>query len=103
VALTKDFRETVQARIRGDREFRRGLMGDAVEALLAGEAALGREILRDFINATLGFPALAEKTGIHVKTLHQMFGPRGNPTATNLFKIIACLQEHEGVRLQVVA
>jgi hypothetical protein len=35
--------------------------------------------------------------------LHQMFGPKGNPTATNLFNIIACLQEHEGVRLQVVA
>ena len=47
--------------------------------------------------------ALAEQTGIHAKTLHQMFGPKGNPTASNLFKIIACLQEHEGVRLQVVA
>jgi DNA-binding phage protein len=103
MALTRDFRETVQARVRGDQEFRRGLLSDAVESLLAGEAALGRVILRDFINATLGFPALAERTGIHVKTLHQMFGPKGNPTAANLFNIIACLQEHEGVRLQVVA
>jgi hypothetical protein len=38
-----------------------------------------------------------------VKTLHQMFGPKGNPTAANLFNIIACLQEQEGVRLRVVA
>jgi hypothetical protein len=30
-------------------------------------------------------------------------GPEGNPAATHLFNIIACLQEHEGVRLQVVA
>jgi DNA-binding phage protein len=103
MALTRDFRETVQARVRGDVEFRRGLLTDAVEALLAGEAPLGREILRDFINATVGFPALSEETGVHVKTLHQMFGPKGNPTAANLFKIIACLQQHEGVRLQVVA
>ena len=103
MALTRDFRETVQARVQNDKEFRRGLLSDAVESLLAGEAALGREILRDFINATIGFPTLAERTGIHVKTLHQMFGPKGNPTATNLFNIIACLQEHEGVRLQVVA
>jgi len=103
MALTRDFRETVQARVREDQKFRRGLLTDAVEALLAGEAPLGREILRDFINATVGFPALAEQTGIHVKTLHQMFGPRGNPTAVNLFRIIACLQEYEGVRLQVVA
>jgi len=58
--------------------------------------------LRDFINATVGFPELAQRTGIHVKTLHQMFGPRGNPTAANLFRIIACLQEQEGVRLRVV-
>jgi hypothetical protein len=36
-------------------------------------------------------------------TLRPMFGPRGNPAAANLFNIIACLQEHEGVRLQVVA
>jgi hypothetical protein len=65
--------------------------------------AVGRKVLRDFINATIGFPALAEKTGIHVKTLHQMFGPKGNPTAANLFRIIACLQEQEGVRLKVGA
>jgi|ERR1017187_10114104 DNA-binding phage protein len=102
MALTRDFRETVQARVRSDQEFRRGLLSNAIDSLLAGEATLGREILRDFINATLGFPELARKTGIHVKTLHQMFGPKGNPTAAHLFNIIACLQEHEGVRLQVV-
>jgi len=38
-----------------------------------------------------------------VGTLLWMLGPNGNPTAANLFNIIACLQEHEGVRLQVVA
>lgn len=103
MALTRDFRETVQARVQKDEEFRRGLLRDAIDAVLAGETALGREILRDFINATIGFPELAEKTGIHVKSLHQMFGPKGNPTAANLFNIIVALQEHEGVRLQVVA
>jgi DNA-binding phage protein len=103
MALTRDFRETVQSRVRSDRKFRRGLLSDAIEALLAGEETLGREILRDFINATLGFPELAARTGIHVKSIHQMLGPNGNPTAANLFNIIACLQEYEGVKLQVVA
>jgi DNA-binding phage protein len=69
----------------------------------ADEGALGREILRDFINATIGFPELAERTGIHVKSLHQMFGPKGNPTAANLFRVLQCLQEEEGVQLRVVA
>jgi DNA-binding phage protein len=103
MALTRDFRETVQARVRSDKKFRRGLLSDAMESLLAGETDLGREILRDYINATLGFPELAEKTGLHVKTLHQIFGPKGNPTAANLFNIIACLQESEGIQLRVVA
>jgi len=103
MALTRDFRESVQARAWGDEEFRRGLLLGAIESLLAGDYAPGREILRDFINATIGFPALAAKTGIHVKTLHRMFGPKGNPTAANLFRIIACLQEEEGLRLRVIA
>ncbi len=101
MVLTRDFRETVQARVRRDAAFRKGLLRDAVENLLAGEVALGKELLRDYINATVGFPKLAADTELHVKTLHQMFGPKGNPTATNLFAIVAYLQRREGVRLQV--
>jgi hypothetical protein len=101
MGLTKDFRETVQARVRRDTAFRQGLLGDAIECLLAGDVALGKEILRDYINATVGFPKLAAHTKIHAKTLHQMFGPAGNPTARNLFEIVAYLQRAEGVSLQV--
>jgi len=101
MALTRNFRETVQARVRRDPSFRKGLLRDAIEALLAGEVALGKELLRDYINATVGFPRLAVHTKLHVKTLHQMFGPRGNPTASNLFEIVAYLQQQEGVRFQV--
>jgi len=49
---------------------------------------VGRK-LRNYINATVGFPKLAAHTKIHVETLHQMFGPNGNPTARNLFEIVA--------------
>src|SRR5271166_4166183 len=101
MVLTRDFRETVQARVRRDAVFRKGLLGDAVESLLAKEVALGKELLRDYINATVGFPKLAEETKLHVKTLHQMFGPKGNPTASNLFEIVAYLQHAEGVSFEV--
>lgn len=101
MALTRDFRETVQARVQRDAAYRKGLLRDAVEILLAGEVALGKELLRDYINARVGFPVLAEHTNLHVKTLHQMFGPKGNPTAANLFAVVAYLQRREGVRLQV--
>jgi DNA-binding phage protein len=101
MALTRDFRETVQADIKRDPVFRRGILSDALESLLSGEVALGKELLRDYINATVGFPKLAAHTKIHVKTLHQMFGPNGNPTASNLFEIVAYLQHAEGVRFEV--
>ena len=101
MALTKDFRETVQADVKRDPAFRRGLLSDALESLLGGEVALCKELLRDYINATVGFPKLAAHTRIHVKTLHQMFGPHGNPTARKLSDIVAYLQRAEGVRYQV--
>ena len=101
MGLTKDFRETVQAQVKRNPAFRRGLLGDAIESLLAGDVTLGKELLRDYINATVGFPKLAAHTKIHAKTLHQMFGPAGNPTARNLFEIVAYLQRAEGVSLQV--
>jgi len=101
MALTRDFRETVQARAKRDPAFRKGLLSEAVESLLSGDVALGKELLRDYINATVGFPKLAGHTRLHVKTLHQMFGPNGNPTARNLFEIVAYLQHAEGVRFQI--
>ncbi len=101
MALTRDFRETVQADAKRDPAFRRGLLSDSLESLLSGEVTLGKELLRDYINATVGFPKLAAHTRIHVKTLHQMFGPNGNPTASNLFEILAYLQHSEGVRFEV--
>jgi DNA-binding phage protein len=101
MALTRDFRESVQARVKRDPAFRRGLLSEAIESLLSGEVALGKELLRDYINATVGFPKLAAHTKLHVKTLHQMFGPNGNPTANNLFEIVAYLQRAEGVRFEL--
>jgi hypothetical protein len=101
MALTRDFRETVQADAKRDPAFRKGLLSEAIESLLSGEVALGKELLRDYINATVGFPKLAAHTKTHVKTLHQMFGPNGNPTARNLFEIVAYLQQAEGVRFEV--
>jgi DNA-binding phage protein len=101
MALTRDFRETVQADAKRDPAFRRGLLSGALDSLLSGEVALGKELLRDYINATVGFPTVAQQTKLHVKTLHQMFGPSGNPTASNLFEIVAYLQRAEGVRFEV--
>ncbi len=37
MALTRDFRETVQARVKRDAAFRKGLLSEAIESLLFGE------------------------------------------------------------------
>jgi hypothetical protein len=87
--------------VKRDAAFRKGLLSEAIESLLSGEVSVGKQLLRDYINATVGFPKLAAHTKIHVKTLHQMFGPNGNPTTRNLFDIVAYLQNAEGVRFEV--
>jgi hypothetical protein len=69
--------------------------------LLAGDVATGKAILRDYINAAVGFGPLSEATDIPAKSLMRMFGPKGNPRAENLFQIIKHLQAHEGIHLEV--
>jgi DNA-binding phage protein len=101
MALTRDFRETVRARAAGDPEFRAALLTEAVELLLSGDTATGRAVLRDFINATVGFEGLADEVGTPSKSLMRMFSVKGNPRANNLFSIISHLQQMTGVQLAV--
>ena len=60
-------------------------------------------MLRDYINAAVGFVELAESTRIPAKSLMRMFGPEGNPRANNLFNVIHQLQTREGMHLGVIA
>ncbi|MFZ0247251.1 MAG: hypothetical protein WAL68_16365 [Candidatus Binatus sp.] len=71
--------------------------------MLAGDVATAKTILRDYINATLGFADLAEATRIPSKSLMRMLGPAGNPRADNLFEIVSFLQHREGVRFEIKA
>lgn len=99
--LTRDFKETIRARAARDPKFRKELLREGVECMLMGDTATAKTILRDYINATLGFAELAEVTHIPSKSLMRMLGPAGNPRADNLFEIISLLQEREGVRFHV--
>ena len=103
MALTRDFKETVQARARRDPEFRQALLQDGVACLLAGDVDTGKIVLRDYINAAIGFEELGARTDKSPKSLMRMFGPTGNPQARNLFAVIGSIQQYEGVRLEVTA
>ena len=103
MALTREFKETVMTRARQDPEFREGLLTEAVECLLAGDVDAGKILLRDYINATIGFSQLGRLTNKKNTSLMRMLGPKGNPAARNLFEIIAQLQKQEGIHFKVAA
>ncbi len=103
MALTRTFMKTVKARADRDPDFRKELLREAVEAFLSGDVETGKAILRDYINATVGFVPLGKALRMDPKSLMRMLGPSGNPEAQNLFDIIAYLQKKEGVHLEVMA
>lgn len=103
MALTRSFKDSVQARVARDPAFKLALLSEGVNALLEGDLDVGKAVLRDYINATVGFASLAAATGTPAKSLMRMFGPRGNPNASNLFAVIGCLQRESGVTLEVRA
>jgi DNA-binding phage protein len=99
--LTRDFKATVQARLAGDPKFRKELLREGMECLLAGDLETGKTILRDYVNATIGFEELSGKTHMPAKSLMRMLGPKGNPQARNLFDVIKHLQRAEGLQFEV--
>ncbi len=101
--LTKDFKQTVRDRVQRDPAFRKELLRAGVESFLAGDVETGKRVLREYINATIGFNELAEITRHSPKSLMRMLGPSGNPYARNLFEIVSCLQRKTGVQFELKA
>lgn len=103
IPLTRDFKDTIHARIERDPKFRKAILEEGMECLISGDFETGKSILRDYINATIGFRELGRLTDKSPKSQMRMLGPQGNPQARNLFEIVSCLQEYEGFKLKVRA
>ncbi len=101
MAVTREFRATLLERAQKDAQFRQAILKEGIDTMLAGDVETGKSILRDYINAAVGFGRLAEATHIPAKSLMRMFGPKGNPRADNLFQIIKHLQAREDIHLEV--
>jgi hypothetical protein len=67
MALTRKFKETVQARVQADPAFREALLREGIDTMLAGDVETGKAVLRDYINATVGFEKLGAKPAPHRK------------------------------------
>ncbi len=95
--LTHDFKETIRARAQRDPAFRQALLREAVESIINGHLETGKAVLRDYVNATVGFQDLEKRTRIPAKSLMRMLSAKGSPSAANLTSILAALQKTEGV------
>ena len=92
MTLTRDFKQTVVERVERDPAFAKALLDEAATLFLSGEPDAARLILRDLVNATVGFESLAELTQKPSKSLHRMLSRKGNPSMDNLAAIFGAVQ-----------
>jgi DNA-binding phage protein len=103
MALTRDFKKTVVARVERDPAFAKALLNQAATLFLSGEPETARLILRDLVNATLGFEHLATVTSMPSKSLHRMLSSKGNPSMDNLAAIFDAISKKLNVDLKAQA
>ena len=98
MALTRDFTRTIVERVQRDPEFARAFLDEAATLFLNGEADAARLVLRDLVNATVGFEVLAAEMAKPAKSLHRMLSKNGNPTMDNLAAILGVVSQEAGRR-----
>ena len=103
MALSHDFNQTVADRVEHDPAFAKALFDEAATLFLNGEPDTARLILRDLVNATVGFETLARLTDRPSKSLHRMLSSNGNPSMDNLSAIFGALRGRLRVDIEVRA
>ena len=97
-------------RFQGDRGFagqkrssvRPGSSGRGVDAPAQWGSGNGQLILRDLVNATIGFEVLAGDLHKPSKSLHRMLSRAGNPTMQNLSAILVAIKKALRVDIRAV-
>ena len=92
MALTRDSKEPVAGRVQNDPAFAQALLDEAITLFVNGEPESAKLILRDLVNATVGFEALAEEIHKPAKSLHRMWSQSGNPTMSNISAIFCAIK-----------
>ncbi len=104
MTLTRNFKQTVVECVARDPDFAKALLDEAATLFLSGEPDAARLILRDLVNATVGFENLAEITHKPSKSLHRMLSSKGNPSMDNLAAIFGAIRNwlKVGFNVQIV-
>lgn len=103
MVLTRDFKETVKDRAMREPAFAKAMLDEAATAFLNGEPHVARLILRDLVNASVGFETLAAETNRPSKSLHRMLSEKGNPSMDNLAAIFGAVRKRLGVAIEAHA
>jgi len=101
MALTREFKRSVAARIVRDPSVARALLDEPASLFLNGKPETTRLTLRDLVSATVGFERLAAATGKPPKSLHRMLSATGNPSMDNLAVIFGAVRRELGVEIRV--
>ena len=89
---TRDYKGTIVTRAQHDPAFAQALLDEALTLFVNGEAETAKIILRDLVNATIGFEPLAQEINKPAKSVHRMLSKSGNPTMTNLSTMFAAIK-----------
>lgn len=102
MALTRDFKATVVSRVKSDPAFAQALLDEALTLLLNGDPDTAKLVLRDLVNATVGFESLAEDLHKPSKSLHRMLSKSGNPTLENFSAVLEAIRKSLRVEVRAV-
>jgi DNA-binding phage protein len=78
--------------VQSDPAFAQALLDEAITLFINGEPDSAKLILRDLVNATVGFEALALEIDKPSKSLHRMLSKSGNPTMSNISAVFAAIK-----------
>jgi DNA-binding phage protein len=101
MALTRDFKEIVAARVQKDPAFAQALLDEAITLFINGEPDSAKLVLRDLVNSTVGFEALAQEIQKPAKSLHRMLSQSGNPTMSNISAVFAAIKRNLNVEVHM--
>src|SRR5947209_19416155 len=97
--LTQDPETTIVERLRRDPDFAKALLDEAATLFLNGEPRTARLMLRDLIEAVVGFETLAANTGKPRSSLQRMLSAAGTPRVDGVAAISDVVPKTHGVDL----
>ena len=101
MATKHNLEKTLAQRIKDNPKCKEEILTEGMLLLLGGSAEKllkGKKVIREYIKATIGFPALAERISIPKQSIMRMLSPAGNPTLNSLDQVLSPLMQDCGMK-----